>query len=60
MITCRPQESHCRAPAFDDTRENVYVLAILMTGVEMFVLVTVDHSKYNYGGALTLIDGLDF
>lgn len=60
MITCRRQESHCRAPAFDDTIESVAVLAILITGVGMFVLVTVDHFKYNYGGTMTFTDDLDF
>lgn len=45
MITGRPQGSCCRAPAFGDTIENVDMSAILIIGVRMFILVTVDYAR---------------
>ena len=45
MIKRRPRGSHCRAQAFYDATENADVLAVLITGIGMFILVTVNHSS---------------
>lgn len=59
-IKRRPRGSRCRARALYATVEKVDRLAVPVAVVEMSILITVNHPKCIYRGALTLPEGSGF
>ena len=59
-VKCRPRGSRCRARALYATVGKVDGLAVPVAVAEMSILITVNHPRCIYRGALTLPEGLGF